>query len=421
MASQIPFETSRILLFTNTRRRSFNTRDFSRTTTTLITLHKPWNLCVYKTAALSLLLTKSGNEKSKKLLQIPELLVLNRSIADITWKLFLSCCLLPRNQKDVKHGDILLALNKCNHSKFWSLLLFRVSISLMMKFDLQLNSCGFDPDNLDDWLESDLKQSGILPSGKTNMYNGIKLEDPDDWERHSCSDGSDDKTVVDELELDNRKSDTHTADTPLPTQLAPILKALAVLTSLHQQGAALPGLLPLAPSLSLPPPPPPHPSTTPLTPEAINPIHMTKTPRNLQQHDTTISPINTSNMTNNNNNTSSKRQRDSDTAYNKMELLDPLALKRQKNTDAARRSRQRKVMKMEGLESRVNELEKDNQQLLLKVAVAESERDAAKVKEAKQREKVAALEAQLAKSHQELLQRDQSKDQEKDDTSDTDN
>jgi hypothetical protein len=87
-----------------------------------------------------------------------------------------------------------------------------------------------------------------------------------------------------------------------------------------------------------------------------------------------------------------------------MEPLDHLALKRQKNTDAARRSRQRKVMKMEALESRVRELEKHNQQLLLQAAVAENERDAAKVKESKQREKVAALEAQLAESHQQLQQ-----------------
>ncbi|CAO3600697.1 unnamed protein product [Absidia cylindrospora] len=340
------------------------------------------------------------------------------------WKLFIEHHVQPRHRcfghshslwNGVSAKMVVLILIVQSRNIVFSLSFSFVSVYLMMKLDLQLNSCGFDPDDLDDWLESDLKQSGILPSGKTNMYNGIKLEDPEDWERHSCSDGSDDKTVVDELELDNKKPNMHTADTTLPTQLAPILKALAVLTSLHQQGAALPGLLPLAPSL------PPPPSTTPLTPDAINPIHMTKTPRNIQAHDTTISPIYTSNMTNNNNNTSTKRQRDSDTTSNKMEFLDPLALKRQKNTDAARRSRQRKLMKMEGLESRVNELEKDNQQLLLKVAVAENERDAAKVKEAKQREKVAALEAQLAKSHQELLQRDQPKDQEKDSVSDTDN
>ncbi|KXN69263.1 hypothetical protein CONCODRAFT_26782, partial [Conidiobolus coronatus NRRL 28638] len=50
---------------------------------------------------------------------------------------------------------------------------------------------------------------------------------------------------------------------------------------------------------------------------------------------------------------------------------DPAAKKRHQNTMAARRSRQRKVQKMEELEGQVNDLKKENIQLETKIAILE--------------------------------------------------
>ncbi|KAI9496459.1 hypothetical protein BDB00DRAFT_808944 [Zychaea mexicana] len=82
--------------------------------------------------------------------------------------------------------------------------------------------------------------------------------------------------------------------------------------------------------------------------------------------------------------------------------LDEAAVKRQKNTDAARRSRMRKAMKMEGLEKRVADLEKTNTTLLLRAAVLESEKSTLLTKEASYEHRIKALEAQLAQAHQSL-------------------
>jgi len=70
---------------------------------------------------------------------------------------------------------------------------------------------------------------------------------------------------------------------------------------------------------------------------------------------------------------------------------DELALKRAKNTDAARRSRMRKLQKMESLEQRVAELEAENAKLQTKVAVLESEKKGLE-ENAKLQTKVAVLE-----------------------------
>ncbi|KAJ1806182.1 hypothetical protein LPJ77_003776 [Coemansia sp. RSA 2523] len=54
--------------------------------------------------------------------------------------------------------------------------------------------------------------------------------------------------------------------------------------------------------------------------------------------------------------------------------LDAAALKRKKNTDAARRSRMRKILRIETLEGRVSDLETENAQLLQRIAQLEAER-----------------------------------------------
>lgn len=263
-----------------------------------------------------------------------------------------------------------------------------------MKLEQQFKSCVLDSDNLDDWLESDLRQSGILPSYNDNSTS-VKSSS------HSCTDESDDKTLVGDMKSDlNHKTDLHT-NTPLPSPppVIPILKVLAALTSLQQQGFTFP----TPPSLCSPnhttrPPTPP-----PMIPDAINPLHMHKTPAALSSSIPSTLPaqkyIAMDSIKSN------KRPRESDQIHTATDALDPVTLKRMKNTDAARRSRQRKLMKMEGLESRVHGLEKQNQQLLLQVAEAQRLRDAAKARESSQREKVMALESELAQVQRSLVSR----------------
>ncbi|KAG2219029.1 hypothetical protein INT45_003920 [Circinella minor] len=102
--------------------------------------------------------------------------------------------------------------------------------------------------------------------------------------------------------------------------------------------------------------------------------------------------------------TSTKRKRD---ASNEMSMSpqDEAAIKRQKNTDAARRSRLKKVLKMETLEKRVSDLEKINSNLILRVAVLDSEKTGLKSKESSYEERIKMLECQLAQAHKALAKR----------------
>jgi hypothetical protein len=87
------------------------------------------------------------------------------------------------------------------------------------------------------------------------------------------------------------------------------------------------------------------------------------------------------------------------------EPIDDAAVKRQKNTDAARRSRLRKVQKMGTLETRVSELEKINAGLLMRVAVLDSEKTNLKAKESSYESRIKVLEEQLAEAHKALSSR----------------
>jgi len=75
-----------------------------------------------------------------------------------------------------------------------------------------------------------------------------------------------------------------------------------------------------------------------------------------------------------------------------------LALKRQKNTEAARRSRMRKVLKMETLENHVKRLEGENKNLSIRLAMLESNRIEWESKEKKLIDKRKDLEEQLAEA-----------------------
>lgn len=81
---------------------------------------------------------------------------------------------------------------------------------------------------------------------------------------------------------------------------------------------------------------------------------------------------------------------------------DEIALKRQKNTDAARRSRLKKLVKMEHLEERVADLEADNHRLNTRIAVLESEKAGLTSKDISMENRIRVLEAQLAEAHKAL-------------------
>jgi len=81
---------------------------------------------------------------------------------------------------------------------------------------------------------------------------------------------------------------------------------------------------------------------------------------------------------------------------------DEIALKRQKNTDAARRSRLKKLVKMEQLEQKVSDLEADNHHLTTRIAVLESEKSGLQLKDVSLEERIRVLEAQLAEAHRAL-------------------
>lgn len=85
--------------------------------------------------------------------------------------------------------------------------------------------------------------------------------------------------------------------------------------------------------------------------------------------------------------------------------VDEAAIKRQKNTDAARRSRLKKVLKMESLENKVTELEKVHSDLMMRVAVLDSEKAGLVSKETSYEERIKKLENQLAEAHKALAHR----------------
>ncbi|KAG2227084.1 hypothetical protein INT45_003814 [Circinella minor] len=99
---------------------------------------------------------------------------------------------------------------------------------------------------------------------------------------------------------------------------------------------------------------------------------------------------------------STRKRKSDETSEYTHSPVDEAAIKRQKNTDAARRSRLRKAMKMDSLEKRVSELEKTNTTLLLRAAVLESEKSSLLAKETSYEQRIKTLEAQLAQAHHSL-------------------
>ncbi|KAG0203321.1 hypothetical protein BGX28_004378 [Mortierella sp. GBA30] len=82
--------------------------------------------------------------------------------------------------------------------------------------------------------------------------------------------------------------------------------------------------------------------------------------------------------------------------------MDEVALKRAKNTDAARRSRHKKLVKMEGLEQRVAELEVENSMFETKLNEVELERSLLADKDQMQQARIQELERMLAAVREKL-------------------
>lgn len=87
------------------------------------------------------------------------------------------------------------------------------------------------------------------------------------------------------------------------------------------------------------------------------------------------------------------------------EKMEEVVAKRAKNTDAARRSRLKKLIRLEGLEAKVSDLETANNDLSMKIAILETEKSGFVSKEAEQIARIEQLEAQLAEAHAALSKR----------------
>ncbi|KAG0083079.1 hypothetical protein BGZ93_008021 [Podila epicladia] len=87
------------------------------------------------------------------------------------------------------------------------------------------------------------------------------------------------------------------------------------------------------------------------------------------------------------------------------EESDEVLAKRAKNTDAARRSRLKKLVKLETLEVKVHELEATNNRLNMRIAVLETEKNNFLIKDAEQAARIAQLEAKVVEAHLALTNR----------------
>ncbi|KAJ3112440.1 hypothetical protein HDU96_004554 [Phlyctochytrium bullatum] len=83
--------------------------------------------------------------------------------------------------------------------------------------------------------------------------------------------------------------------------------------------------------------------------------------------------------------------------------LDDATLKRMKNTEAARRSRARKLARLESLEAEVVTLEKEKSALMVRLAVLENEQANFAQREADLNTRIGQLEQQLSESHKAMI------------------
>ena len=205
-------------------------------------------------------------------------------------------------------------------------------------------------DSLDDWLESDLRQSGIILPAQPNDNPAVALATPVTPAQilmasppiSECTPRMDPLLELSTpkikyeplspMETPKIEPQDLCNNTRSSIDIQPFIKALSLLSSIQHQDKQ----------------------------QRTQQQQQQHTQQHTQQH---------------------KRQRSE--SIDEDQPQDLVALKRQRNTDAARRSRQRKALKMDSLEKRVMDLEAENERLRLRAAVAESERANIEAKEKK--------------------------------------
>lgn len=230
-------------------------------------------------------------------------------------------------------------------------------------------SWGLDTNSLDDWLENDLKQSSLFQhqskqASKYQLSHIITQDIPLQEKSNKISKIESDHNIESlQPPIQTHKSIT---SPPIPLDLTRLVKIYSLLNSVRQNERAIKGNC--GPEYN-------NNNYTPTAPPS--PIMSVDSNRH--------SPRN-----------SKKRK------GNNRPPVDE-NVKRQRNTDAARRSRLKKVIKMESLEKKVGELKTDNDRLRVRVAVLETEVGHVTEKEKRNRQRVLELEAQLANAHKKLV------------------
>ncbi|ORX95637.1 hypothetical protein K493DRAFT_314906 [Basidiobolus meristosporus CBS 931.73] len=87
------------------------------------------------------------------------------------------------------------------------------------------------------------------------------------------------------------------------------------------------------------------------------------------------------------------------------DISEDVTAKRKRNTEAARRSRQRKVQRLNELDKRTEELLAENTCLSTKIAILESEKEHQRQKDLELRIRIQTLENQLSEAHRLLTER----------------
>ena len=85
------------------------------------------------------------------------------------------------------------------------------------------------------------------------------------------------------------------------------------------------------------------------------------------------------------------------------EEMDLTSLKRKRNTEAARRSRERKLLRLQTLEDQVRQLEMENTNLTMRLAVLQNEKTLWQTREQEFNNRIKILESQLSESHRAMI------------------
>lgn len=238
---------------------------------------------------------------------------------------------------------------------------------------------GLDTSSLDEWLENDLRQSSLFhkkrnnTSDKCSLNHIITKETPLQQQTNdsiSIKQEEEEQVKVEDAEKKQEQQplQDNNVNRSIPTHLIPLIKVYSLLNTIRQNELLAKDINHHASIKQM--------YTPPAPPSPIMSINS----------DMAISD------------TTNKKKR-----VNSRAPVD-VVTKRQRNTDAARRSRLRKANKMETLEHKVDVLQKDNNRLRVKVAVLENDVCHATEKDQRNRLRVLELEAQLALAHRQLVQ-----------------